>query len=171
MIGCLERPLTRPVLARSWCQAVLIMMGLLDDGTLERSYNRPQARLCVLRRRGSEGETRWTARAGMRSSTVIRNIWMQGAEKHQRLTSTALSRVPLRYAWLEVCRWHTSLARGSLSWELKAHSYGSTALSTPLDSNSVKMVRRAASALDHPFTSVSARPSAVLRNDDSREGV
>ena len=69
----------------------------------------------------------------MRSSTVIRNWWMQGVEKRQCLTSTALSRAHLRRAWWEVCQWIACLAGGSSSGELRARSYGIHGIEHSLD--------------------------------------
>ena len=60
------------------------------------------------------------ARAGKRSSTVIRNQWMQGAETRQCQTSIRTFRRSLGRAWPEVCRWITYLARSSSSRELRA---------------------------------------------------
>ena len=58
MTGCLEFPLTRPVLSQSWSQTA-------TDGAWYSTTALPSGRdrplsLCVLRRRGSEPETRWT---------------------------------------------------------------------------------------------------------------
>ena len=91
MTGCLESPLARPVVAQSWSQTATDGACFSTTALLS-GHDRP-LRLCVLRPRGSEPKTRRTgawwpppsisllvARAGKRSSTVIRNQSMLGAE-------------------------------------------------------------------------------------------
>ena len=68
-----------------------------------------------------------------------------------------------------VCWWITSLAGGSSSGELRAGRTGSTAGSTPLVSNGVKMVHNGVSANQHGSNRL-CRTSAAS-NDECREGV
>ena len=91
MTECLECSLARPVLAQSWSQTATDGARYSTTALLS-GRDRP-LRLCVLRPRGSKPETRvymsvaasppsitlLPARAGKRSSTVIRNQSMQGA--------------------------------------------------------------------------------------------
>ena len=92
MTGCLECSLARPVLAQSWSQTTTDGAWYSTTALLS-GRDRP-LRLCVLRQRGSKPETRCTWvwrplpqasaspwRARKRSSTVIRNQWMQGTYK------------------------------------------------------------------------------------------
>ena len=143
MTGCLESPLARPVLAQSWSQTATDG-ACFSTTVLLSGCDRP-LRLCVLRPRGSEPKTRRTgawrppppsisllvARAGKRSSTVIRNQSMLGAEKRQCQTSNPHLQRTLRRAWPEVCRWITSLAGSSSSWELRAGRTGPTVIALP----------------------------------------
>ena len=58
MAGCLECPLTRPVLAQSWRQTATDGAWYLTTA-LPSCRNRPLT-ICVLKRRGYEFVTRWT---------------------------------------------------------------------------------------------------------------
>ena len=58
MTGCLECPLTRSVLAQSWCQNATNGAWYLTTELLS-GRDRP-LRLCVLRRYGWKPKTRWT---------------------------------------------------------------------------------------------------------------
>ena len=58
MTGCLESPLARPVLAQSWSQTATD--GACFSTTALLSGRDRPLRLCVLRPRGSESETRRT---------------------------------------------------------------------------------------------------------------
>ena len=89
------------------------------------------------------------ARAGTRSSSVIRNRWMQGEETRQCQTSICTLRRSLRRAWLEVCRWITY--PGAKSWPYGAHGNN-----TPLASNCVKTVRHSVRVIQKLELSVSA---------------
>ena len=107
MTGCLECPLTRPVLAQSWCQTATdgtwySTMVLLSDR--DRPLN-----LCVLRRRGSEPETRWTYQRPLRSCTA-----------------------------LEVCQWITYLAGSSSPREIRAGRTGPTTNTLPWPQTALK---------------------------------
>ena len=82
------------------------------------------------------------ARAGKRSSTVIRNQWMQGAETRQCQTSICTYRRSLRLAWPEVCRWITYLAGSSSSRELRAGRTGPTVIALPWLPTALKSVQK-----------------------------
>ena len=155
MTGCLQSPLARPVLAQSWSQTATD--GACFSTTALLSGRDRPLRLCVLRPRGSEPKTRRTgawrpppppsssllvARAGKPSSTVIRNQSMLGAEKRQCQTSNPHLQRTLRRARPEVCRWITSLAGSSSSWELRAGRTGPTVIALPLLQTAHKMVRK-----------------------------
>ena len=149
--ACMTSPRTKLVSDRYWWSLVL------NNGTPKRPW--PTLSLCVLRQRCSEPKTWWTGawrppsqasaspwRAGMRSSTVIRNRWMQGEEKRQCQTSICTLRRSLRRAWLEVCRWITYLAGSSSSRELRAGGTGPTLIVLPWLHTALKTVRKRASA-------------------------
>ena len=155
MTGFLECPLTRPVLAQSWCQTA-------TDGTWYSTTVLPSGRdrslcLCIIRRRDSEHETRWTwewrlsSQAAvspwraliLRNSTGIRNYNGCRGEKFAGLTSFAHTSVPVRScSALEVCQWITYLAGSSSPEELRAGRTGPTANALLWLQSALKSVRK-----------------------------
>ena len=123
MIGFLGCPLTRLVLARSWCQAVSMVMGLLDNGTPElrwfRAQNSMDRRVATspLPKHQPPRGARW--KCGARPLSAANGCMTKkcfNACIHQRVLTSCMT--------LEVCRWITSLVGGSSTGESKSSSYG-----------------------------------------------
>ena len=143
MTGCLKSPLASPVLAQSWSQTVTD--GACFSTTALLSGRDRPLRLCVLRPRGSEPETRctsvwrplsqapaspWRALAsGVRPPSVN-----NGCRVHKSANARPQIRtfsVLLRRAWPEVGRWITYLAGSSSYWEPRAGRTGPTVIALP----------------------------------------
>ena len=154
MTGCLESPLASPVLAQSWSQTATDGAWFSTTALLS-GRDRP-LRLCVLRPRGSEPETRCTSvwRSLRQASAFSRRALANGVRplsvtNRCRVHKSANARpristfsVLLRHTWPEVRRWSTYLAESSSSWELRAGRTGPTVIALPRLQTALKTVRK-----------------------------
>ena len=141
MTGCLESPLASPILAQSWSQTATD--GAWFSTTAILSCRDRPLRLCVLRPRDSESETRCTrvwrpfpqASASSWHALEIRPLSVanrcrvhKSANARPRIRTFS---VHLRRARPEVYRWITYLAGSSSSWEPRAGRTGPTVIALP----------------------------------------